>query len=108
LYADTESEKVRVKRLTMLWPCQRDVDSGRCAMTSMGRCCFCSVGSHFFSLQDDWIGRVGKAIVRSSRTFAPGSNANQTNNGGGPYNDDGDDEDDIYENDDENNPYYND
>jgi hypothetical protein len=58
--------------------------------------------------QDDWIGRVGKAIVRSSRTFAPGSSNNNANNPNNGQYDDGDDEDDIYENDDENNPYYND
>mmetsp|Transcript_6587 Transcript_6587/g.18419 ORF Transcript_6587/g.18419 Transcript_6587/m.18419 type:complete len:212 (-) Transcript_6587:236-871(-) len=71
--------------------------------------------------KDDWIGRVGKAIVRCSRTYydragGPGSN------GGGhhghqqhqadaaqrevyQYNEE---DDDIYTNDDPNNPYFND
>ena len=52
--------------------------------------------------KDDWIGRVGKAIVRSSRTFASaGPAAGQGGEGE-------EDEDDIYENDDPENPYFND
>ena len=53
------------------------------------------------SEKDDWIGRVGKAIVRSSRTFYPktGDNADDESD---------EDEDDIYENDDPDNPYFND
>ena len=69
------------------------------------------------SEKDDWIGRVGKAIVRCSRTYYRGSDSdpnNRNNNnaaGGGGHrehsdNDDGDD--DIYENDDPENPYFND
>lgn len=59
--------------------------------------------------KDDWIGRVGKAIVRCSRTYYQ-----QPRNGSdeqpatqqGMNEDDGDD--DIYTNDDPNNPYFND
>lgn len=88
--------------------------------------------------KDDWIGRVGKAIVRSSRTYYDKPNITTgggTNGGGGngmpggngsfpssPGNngnqqqdhDDDDvfvynsDDDDIYENDDPENPYFND
>ena len=69
--------------------------------------------------KDDWIGRVGKAIVRCSRTYVGqgGShrNAQQTVPGGSSYmqqqqlgGDDSEDDDDIYENDDMENPYYND
>lgn len=70
------------------------------------------------SEKDDWIGRVGKAIVRCSRTYYRGSDSDQNNRnnnnaagGGGGHrehsdNDDGDD--DIYENDDPDNPYFND
>lgn len=81
------------------------------------------------SQKDDWIGRVGKAIVRCSRTYydqSPGgSGGNYAGGGGGggsynaaqqqasdaahqevyQYNDE---DDDIYTNDDPNNPYFND
>jgi hypothetical protein len=68
------------------------------------------------ALKDEWIGRVGKAIVRCSRTYYPNNNnnGNGTNNNnamnGGMLGDEEDDEDDddIYTNDDPNNPYYND
>lgn len=65
--------------------------------------------------KDDWIGRVGKAIVRCSRTYyqQPGTttlpNGQTTSNdqqGGNNYNDDEDD--DIYFNEDPDNPYFND
>jgi hypothetical protein len=68
------------------------------------------------SAKDDWIGRVGKAIVRCSRTFyqdprATSSASDGGANGqmaaqGGAGNDD--DDDDIYTNDDPDNPYFND
>lgn len=68
--------------------------------------------------KDDWIGRVGKAIVRCSRTYYRGSssgggdgNSNNNNNGGGSgagHHHDEDEDDDIYENDDPDNPYFND
>jgi hypothetical protein len=66
------------------------------------------------SEKDDWIGRVGKAIVRSSRTYYPtqptGGNASAANNKDRDpdsyYQDEYDD--DIYENDDPDNPYFND
>lgn len=87
--------------------------------------------------KDDWIGRVGKAIVRSSRTYydkpnittgaggANGGGGNGMPGGGGSFpsspgngnqqdHDDDDvfvynsDDDDIYENDDPENPYFND
>jgi hypothetical protein len=66
------------------------------------------------SEKDDWIGRVGKAIVRCSRTYysnTTGGNGNGSgnNNPNQPYlPGDEDDEDDIYTNDDPNNPYFND
>jgi hypothetical protein len=74
------------------------------------------------SEKDDWIGRVGKAIVRCSRTYyQQGSDNvnNGTNNRSGGGNsggqgqgqqreDEDSDDDDIYTNDDPNNPYYND
>jgi PH domain len=83
------------------------------------------------SEKDDWIGRVGKAIVRCSRTYYdssgkpttnnPNSNNGQSNsnhrngqNDGQNDPDDDDvyvydsDDDDIYENDDPDNPYFND
>jgi hypothetical protein len=69
------------------------------------------------SEKDDWIGRVGKAIVRCSRTYYSGGGrgpttaahqqANRQNQQLEQESDD-DDDDDIYENDDPNNPYYND
>ena len=65
--------------------------------------------------KDDWIGRVGKAIVRCSRTYYAGSGRSggsagqQTNQHGDEYHhDDDDDDDDIYTNDDPDNPYFND
>lgn len=67
------------------------------------------------SAKDDWIGRVGKAIVRCSRTYyqdsrAPADAASRGSHGqamthGGA---DEDDDDDIYTNDDPDNPYFND
>lgn len=60
------------------------------------------------SEKDDWIGRVGKAIVRCSRTYYSKS---QMNDGGGPNNpmtNENNDDDDIYTNDDPDNPYFND
>jgi hypothetical protein len=71
------------------------------------------------SEKDDWIGRVGKAIVRSSRTYYPtpttgkAASNNSRATGGGSADPDPDyyqDEydDDIYENDDPDNPYFND
>jgi len=59
------------------------------------------------SEKDDWIGRVGKAIVRCSRTYYKGTTASN-NQGGGHQQEDESDEDDIYENDDPDNPYFND
>lgn len=55
--------------------------------------------------KDDWIGRVGKAIVRCSRTYYPQREAasNQAEQQG-----DVEEDDDIYTNDDPNNPYFND
>jgi len=68
--------------------------------------------------KDDWIGRVGKAIVRCSRTYyaggAGGGNSNnQGSNGAGSggygnHHQEEEDDDDIYTNDDPNNPYFND
>ena len=72
--------------------------------------------------KDDWIGRVGKAIVRCSRTYYAGSGSsgggggsggtNHAGNGAGGYGNhhqqEEDDDDDIYTNDDPNNPYFND
>lgn len=76
------------------------------------------------SAKDDWIGRVGKAIVRCSRTYYQdprqngGGGATNNNNTASashrPGNDhdnehvDDDDDDDIYTNDDPDNPYFND
>jgi hypothetical protein len=66
--------------------------------------------------KDDWIGRVGKAIVRCSRTYyTDGSGktpqnqqqSQQRNNDDDAYQYDEED-DDIYENDDPDNPYFND
>lgn len=53
--------------------------------------------------KDDWIGRVGKAIVRCSRTYYKGESMNASNN-----NNNQEDDDDIYENDDPDSPYFND
>jgi uncharacterized membrane protein YgcG len=74
--------------------------------------------------KDDWIGRVGKAIVRCSRTYYKGEGNGGGNRGGGAGNGSGsggggsgaygnqynaeNDDDDIYENDDPDNPYFND
>jgi PH domain len=64
------------------------------------------------SEKDDWIGRVGKAIVRCSRTYYSNTGSgsgNNNNNSNQPYlQGDEDDDDDIYTNDDPNNPYFND
>ena len=69
------------------------------------------------SEKDDWIGRVGKAIVRCSRTYYKGegtnnnsaTRSNNNNNSGTNTNQEGEDEDDdIYENDDPDSPYFND
>jgi hypothetical protein len=57
------------------------------------------------SEKDDWIGRVGKAIVRCSRTYYKGESAVASNN---PNHQEDDDDDDIYENDDPDSPYFND
>lgn len=83
------------------------------------------------SEKDDWIGRVGKAIVRCSRTYYKGEDGSG-GNGGGPYGNNNQNnnsissdntstdhyaqqrqqlenfDDDIYENDDPDNPYFND
>lgn len=59
--------------------------------------------------KDDWIGRVGKAIVRCSRTYYPsaagtaGSSSQTPHGNGNLYNEyeyDDDDDDDIYVNED--------
>lgn len=71
------------------------------------------------SEKDDWIGRVGKAIVRCSRTYyQPDSKATGGSGGGGAgaggsarhgqMEEEESDDDDIYTNDDPNNPYFND
>ena len=65
------------------------------------------------SEKDDWIGRVGKAIVRCSRTYYKGdsnNNQRQSSGGGGGngYSPEDSEDDDIYENDDPDNPYFND
>lgn len=65
------------------------------------------------SEKDDWIGRIGKAIVRCSRTYVPtGGPKTQGGgmgmSGGNPDGDSEEDDDDIYTNDDMENPYYND
>jgi len=57
------------------------------------------------SEKDDWIGRVGKAIVRCSRTYYQQKSSTQQNE---QAEGDDDDDDDIYTNDDPNNPYFND
>jgi hypothetical protein len=66
------------------------------------------------SEKDDWIGRVGKAIVRCSRTYYKGddnnNNSNTNNTSSNNYNTTTQDveDDDIYENDDPDSPYFND
>jgi hypothetical protein len=68
--------------------------------------------------KDDWIGRVGKAIVRCSRTYYAASGGTSTTITGtnhhhhgqqqGNNNEEDEDDDDIYTNDDPDNPYFND
>jgi hypothetical protein len=62
--------------------------------------------------KDDWIGRVGKAIVRCSRTYYQASAANShhadPNSAAHQPSIDESDDDDIYVNDDPENPYFND
>jgi hypothetical protein len=68
--------------------------------------------------KDDWIGRVGKAIVRCSSTYYAtqnssggnsGPNNQSNNNGNRQQQDEEDDDDDIYYEDPNNpNPYFND
>jgi len=62
--------------------------------------------------KDDWIGRVGKAIVRCSRTYyqdgRPGGDAAGPMNQNYHQQQEEDDDDDIYTNDDPDNPYFND
>ena len=60
--------------------------------------------------KDDWIGRVGKAIVRCSRTYYQQPGATSLPNGQQADQQDNydDDDDDIYTNDDPDNPYFND
>jgi hypothetical protein len=60
------------------------------------------------NLKDDWIGRVGKAIVRCSRTYY--SQGGPTTAMSGGREEDDSDDDDIYTNEDgdPNNPYFND
>jgi hypothetical protein len=69
------------------------------------------------SEKDDWIGRVGKAIVRCSRTYyQQGDSSSGGNKGGGGsggqqrIEEEDSDDDDIYTNEggDPNNPYFND
>jgi hypothetical protein len=72
------------------------------------------------SEKDDWIGRVGKAIVRCSRTYyqqGDGGSGNKGSGGGGGsgggqqrQEEEDSDDDDIYTNEggDPNNPYFND
>jgi len=63
--------------------------------------------------KDDWIGSVGRAIVRCSSTYTREYRDNQTNNGsGGDNNENGygnndEDSDDSDYSDDPNNPYFN-
>jgi len=56
--------------------------------------------------KDDWIGRVGKAIVRCSRTYYKGGGARPAASATAAQEED--DDDDIYTNDDPDNPYFND
>jgi hypothetical protein len=61
--------------------------------------------------KDDWIGRVGKAIVRCSRTYhaQPASNTTtQYHHEDDHHRHDSNEDDLIYTNDDPNNPYFND
>uniref|UniRef100_A0A7S3LD69 PH domain-containing protein n=1 Tax=Amphora coffeiformis TaxID=265554 RepID=A0A7S3LD69_9STRA len=58
--------------------------------------------------KDDWIGRVGKAIVRCSRTYYQQPGATTLPNGQQADQQADDDDDDIYVNDDPDNPYFND
>jgi hypothetical protein len=58
------------------------------------------------SEKDDWIGRVGKAIVRCSRTYY--SNGGTTQQEQQQDHEKEEEDDDIYTNDDEDNPYFND
>jgi hypothetical protein len=66
------------------------------------------------SEKDDWIGRVGKAIVRCSRTYyQQGDSSGNNRSGGGGVGqqrqeEEDSDDDDIYTNDDPDNPYFND
>lgn len=53
--------------------------------------------------KDDWIGRVGKAIVRCSRTYYHQGSSSAPN-----AQEQEEEDDDIYENDDPDNPYFND
>jgi len=59
--------------------------------------------------KDDWIGSVGKSIVRCSNTYyrASSHHHNNNNGGGGPQHQNEDDDDDIYSNDGDN-EYFND
>ena len=68
-----------------------------------------------FRSKDDWIGRVGKAIVRCSRTYYKGESGSNNSNGAATHgknnnstNNHQDEDDDIYENDDPDSPYFND
>jgi hypothetical protein len=68
------------------------------------------------SEKDDWIGRVGKAIVRCSRTYYKGEGTNNSkattsihgNNSTSANRHQEEEDDDIYENDDPDSPYFND
>jgi hypothetical protein len=66
------------------------------------------------SEKDDWIGRVGKAIVRCSRTYyQQGDSGGKGGGSGGAggqqrQEEEDSDDDDIYTNDDPDNPYFND
>jgi hypothetical protein len=66
------------------------------------------------SEKDDWIGRVGKAIVRCSRTYYKGEGDSTAKNGSVTQSNNNnntnqqEDDDDIYENDDPDSPYFND
>jgi hypothetical protein len=59
--------------------------------------------------KDDWIGRVGKAIVRCSSTYYAQNSEAQSNNQQQQNRQEEDDDDDIYYEDPNNpNPYFND
>jgi hypothetical protein len=59
--------------------------------------------------KDDWIGRVGKAIVRCSSTYYTQNSEAQSNNQQQQNHQEDDDDDDIYYEDPNNpNPYFND